>query len=133
MIRNAKKLGLIFILAFIFNLIWENLHANFYIHYQNGTITELILIKAALFDAVFITFLSLPFIFSKYFNRRLWWSLIIGFIFAIILERYALATNRWAYNNLMPIIPLIKTGLTPTVQLGILSFLIYKILKIDKK
>lgn len=93
----------------------------------------MVLIRASLFDALFITLLSLPFIFIKYFNRRLWLALIIGLVFAIALERYTLATGRWAYNDLMPIIPIIKTGLTPTFQLGLLSLMIYKILKIDKK
>ena len=128
-----KKILLIFILAFILNLIWENIHSYLYLHYQNGSITELILLRAALFDAIFITLLSLIFIFNNYFNRRIWWALIIGLIFAVTLERYALDTNRWAYNDLMPIIPLIKTGLTPTLQLGLISFGIYKFLKIDKE
>lgn len=130
---GGKKILLIFVLAFILNLIWENIHAPLYIHYQNGEITQLILLRATLFDTVFITLLSLPFIFLKYFSQRIWWALIIGIIFAIFLERYALDTNRWAYNDLMPIIPLIKTGLTPTLQLGLISFGIYKLLKIDKK
>lgn len=130
---GGKKLLPIFILAFIFNFIWENIHANFYIHYQGGNISQLILLRATLFDAIFITLLSILFIFNKYFNQRLWYSIIIGVIFAIILEHWALSTNRWAYNDLMPIIPVIKTGLTPTLQLGLLSFLIFKIVKIEKK
>ena len=129
---HLKKLVTIFILAFIFNLIWENLHANLYVHYKSGTITQAILIHAALFDAIFTTIISGPFIFSKYFSRHLWYILIIGIVYAIILERWALATNRWSYNDLMPIIPILKTGLTPTLQLGLLSLLVLKITKINK-
>ena len=128
-----KKLPLIFVLAFLLNLIWENLHSYLYVHYQAEKITELILLKAALFDAIFITLLSLIFISVGYFKNRLWWSLVIGIIFAVILERFALSTGRWAYNDLMPIIPFVKTGLTPTLQLGIISFGIYKFLKINRK
>lgn len=131
--RGMKKIPIIFNLAFLLNLIWENLHSYLYVHYQGGTITQLVLIRAALFDAIFITLLALIFIAVDYFNRRLWWSLIIGIVFAIILERWALDTGRWAYNDLMPIIPLLKTGLTPTLQLGLLSFSIYKLVKINKK
>lgn len=131
--KIMKKIILIFILAFILNLIWENFHALLYVNYQGEKITQLILLRASLFDALFITLLSLPFIFIKYFNQRIWYSIVIGIIFAIILERWALATGRWAYNDLMPIIPIIKTGLTPTLQLGLLSFLIFKFSKIDKK
>lgn len=128
-----KKIILIFILAFVLNLVWENLHSYLYLHYQSGAITQLVLIRAAIFDAGFIALLSLPFIFIKYFNQKLWYTIIIGIIFAIILERYALYTNRWSYNDLMPIIPFIKTGLTPTLQLGLIAFGIYKFLKINKE
>ena len=125
-----KKILLIFNLAFISNIIWENLHAFLYIHYQGQNITQLILLRAALFDATFITILSLPFIFLKYFKQRLWWSLVMGIIFAIILEYFALITNRWAYNDLMPIIPIIKTGLTPTLQLGLIAYIILQTVNI---
>lgn len=130
---NRKKILLIFVLAFALNFIWENIHSYLYVHYQNEMITQLVLIKASLFDAFFITVLSVPFIFIRYLNQRLWWALVIGLIFAVILERYALYTNRWSYSELMPIIPIVKTGLTPTIQLGLLSFIIYKFSKIDKK
>src|SRR3989338_11150690 len=132
-VRNGKKLLIIFGLAFSLNLIWENLHSYLYVHYQGGKITEWILLKAALFDAIFTTLLAVIFIPVGYFKNRLWWSLVIGIIFAVILERFALSTGRWAYNDLMPIIPLIKTGLTPTLQLGLISFGLYKFLKLDKK
>lgn len=128
-----KKIFLIFLLAFIFNLLWENIHSYLYVHYQGEAITQLILIRAALFDAFFITVLSWPFIYLKYFNQRLWYAIIIGVIFAIILERFALYTNRWSYTELMPIIPIIKTGLTPTIQLGLLAFVTYKLLKLENK
>lgn len=132
-ITTLKTLITVFILAFIFNFIWENLHANLYVHYQGGVITEQILLRATLFDAGFITLMSLLFIGSKYFNQRLWLAMIIGLLFAIGLERWALETNRWSYNELMPIIPLIRVGLTPTLQLGFLAFLIFKITKIETK
>lgn len=128
-----KKIFLIFLLAFIFNLLWENIHSYLYVHYQGEAITQLILIRAALFDAFFITVLSWPFIYLKYFNQRLWYAIIIGVIFAIILERFALYTNRWSYTELMPVIPIIKTGLTPTIQLGLLAFVTYKLLKLENK
>ena len=128
-----KKLPLIFVLAFLLNLIWENFHSYLYVHYQGGVITQLILLRATLFDATVITLLAWPFIMIDYFKKRLWWSMVIGIIFAVILERFAIFTGRWAYNDLMPIIPLVKTGLTPTLQLGLITFGIYKFLKINKE
>lgn len=127
--EKIRKTIIVFILAFILNLIWENLHSQFYIYYQGQEITQLILIRAALFDASFIT---IVFIVLTNFKIKLWWAIIIGIAFAIFLEHYALATNRWAYTEMMPIIPILKTGLTPTIQLGLLSIISYKLAGIKK-
>lgn len=122
-----KKLPLIFICAFIFNWIWETLHSRFYLHYQGGEITRWILFRAAIFDAAFITLLGLAFLKIDYLRKRPWLSLVFGFIAAVLIEWYALQTGRWGYKEMMPIIPFLNTGLTPTIQLGILSYFILKI------
>jgi len=122
----VKKLSIIFTAAFLLNLVWENLHSYFYAHYQGGAITEFILLRATLFDAVFITLLAIPFISVPYLRERKWYAILIGFIVAIFIELFALKTGRWAYGEFMPVVPLINTGLTPTVQLGILSYLIFR-------
>ena len=121
-----KKLPTIFLTAFVLNLVWENLHSYLYIHYKAGKITQFILLRATLFDAVFITLLAVLFIKFAYFRDRRWYALPIGIFIAILIEISALKTGRWAYNEFMPIVPLINTGLTPTVQLGVLSYLIFK-------
>ncbi|MBI2626699.1 MAG: hypothetical protein HYW77_00435 [Parcubacteria group bacterium] len=121
-----KKLFSIFIASFLLNLVWENLHSYLYIHYKAGEITQLILLRATLFDALFITLLAILFIKFAYFKDRKWYALSIGVVFAILIELSALKTGRWAYSEFMPIIPLINTGLTPTIQLGILSYLVFK-------
>jgi len=94
---------------------------------RGGEITEFILLRAAVVDAVMITLIATPFIFWPALNRRSWLIIIAGLIVAIALERFALSTGRWAYNDLMPIIPLLATGLTPTIQLGLLGFLSFKL------
>ena len=121
-----KKLPTIFLTAFVLNLVWENLHSYLYIHYKAGEITQFILLRATLFDAVFIALLAILFIKFAYFRDRKWYALPIGIFIAILIEISALKTGRWAYNEFMPIVPLINTGLTPTVQLGVLSYLIFK-------
>jgi len=124
-----KKLITIFFLAFVFNVIWENLHSFLYSNYMGGKITEYILIRASLFDALLITLILLPFLFLDRLKNKSWLIIIIGIIIAIFNEWYGLDTNRWAYNSFMPIIPIIKVGLSPTLQLGTLGFLTYKIEK----
>lgn len=121
-----KKLLIIFGAAFLLNLIWENLHAPLYVHYQGGAITQLVLLRAALVDALFITGLALPFLYIPYLRERTWYALLIGLIAAILLERFALTNGRWAYTAQMPIVPLLNTGLTPTIQLGLLSYGIFR-------
>jgi len=44
-----------FVLSFLLNLIWENLQSFLYLSYQAEKITELILLRATLTDALIIT------------------------------------------------------------------------------
>ena len=121
-----KKLVVIFIIAFLLNWVWENLHSILYLHYQGEAITQLVLLRAAFFDAFFITLMAVLFWRVGYFKKRMWCALILGFVFAVLLEQWALATNRWAYSDQMPIIPWLEVGLTPAIQLGITAYLAYK-------
>ena len=124
-----KKLSEVYIFAFVLNLIWENAHSFLYVSYQGASITEAVLIRAATFDALFITGLFILFSRAAFFKKRLWLSLAIGIIFAVPLEIFALQTGRWQYNSLMPIIPFLNVGLTPSIQLGLLGYLAIQIFK----
>lgn len=121
-----KKIGSIFILAFILNVLWENLHSFLYSNYMGGEITEFILIRASLFDALLIAIISLPFIFFDKLKNKSWLIIIIGVIIAILNEWYGLGTARWMYNSFMPILPIINVGLTPAIQLGILGYVSFR-------
>lgn len=119
---DTKSLLKIFLWAFALNMVWENIHSRLYVHYEGGEITELILLRAALFDAAVITLVGF-FVLKKYI--RVWQALAILVLFAIGLEWFALATERWTYNEYMPVIPLLNTGLTPTIQLGLIAYGIF--------
>lgn len=116
-----------FVVAFILNAIWENLHSFLYDNYMGGKISEFILLRASLSDALYIVIITLPFIFYLAFKKRSWLIIFFGIIISIIIEYYALNTGRWAYNSFMPIIPFLNVGLTPTIQLGLLGYLSFKI------
>jgi len=121
----ARRLCIIFAVAFLLNLAWENLHEVLYMHYQGGEITRLILLRAALFDAAFITTLAAPFL-SLSLSRlrvRLWLFIIPAVLFAVGLEWWALETGRWEYTVAMPLIPFLAVGLSPTVQLAFTGWL----------
>jgi hypothetical protein len=122
-----KKVASIFIISFILNFIWENLHSFLYLGYKGGEITEFILLRATLGDAVMITLISLPFTFLNSFKKYTWAIIPIGIIIAVSIEWYALGTDRWAYNEYMPIVPYLEVGLTPLLQLGILGYISVKI------
>ena len=121
-----KKYLEIFLTAFILNLFWENLHSALYASYQGGAITESILLRASLFDALIVSLIALISLEIGFFMGKLWLSLIFGAAIAIAIEYYALGTGRWAYNYLMPIIPYLNIGLTPAVQLGLTSYAVLK-------
>ena len=127
---NHKKILAIFIVAFILNVLWENLHSQLYLHYQGGTITQLILLRATLFDAMFISILLFATEKIKFLtHHKIFWIATIAVISAILIEVYAISTNRWAYGPAMPLIPLLNVGLTPTIQLALLSIITHQVTK----
>lgn len=109
----------VFLAAFVLNLLWENLHAPLYFHYQGGVITEYILLRAALFDALIISVFAAILFFAPWKQARPWLMLAAGVLFAVGLELWALQTGRWEYTALMPLIPFLDVGLSPSVQLGV--------------
>lgn len=74
-----------------------------------------------------ITVLLLPFVYFSNLKNNSWLIIVMGIIIAVFNEWYGLSTGRWMYNSLMPVLPIIKVGLTPTLQLGLLAYISYKI------
>ncbi|MDP3956075.1 MAG: hypothetical protein Q8Q18_02435 [bacterium] len=116
-----KRILSICILAFIGNIVWEHAHAFLYVSYKGGEITTFILARAALFDAVIIGLISLPFLSRCRVKHRFWLLFVLATLVAVGNEWYGLSTFRWVYDASMPVIPFIKTGITPTLQLGVLA------------
>ena len=117
-----KKWSYVFFLGFLLNFLWENIHSGLYIHYRGGTISQFILFRAAIVDALIILVLILV---LERFNRS-WLIILFGIGVAVVLEWFALYSGRWAYADMMPIIPIIQTGLTPTIQLGLTGYIVYR-------
>ncbi|MEK7150767.1 MAG: hypothetical protein AAB783_01045 [Patescibacteria group bacterium] len=118
----SKRLFFIFIIAFFLNFIWEELHSQLYTHYKGESITHLVLVYAALFDAFVIFIAAVLFFYISILRDRISIIFLILIIFAIGLEIFALETGRWQYNSFMPIIPALGVGFTPTIQLGLLAY-----------
>ena len=122
-----KKVAVVFAAAFVLNAVWENLHSLLYANYMRGQITEYILLRAALADAVMILILAAPFIIIPAIKKWSWMIIPFGMILAVLIELWAMQTGRWSYNEYMPIVPILSVGLTPLIQLGLLGYLSYKI------
>ncbi len=114
----------VFIISFGLNAIWENLHAPLYVHYQGGTITEWILLRAALVDALILTILFLVTSPIKSRTGKYLVIIIAAVVIAVWIERWALASARWEYQPAMPIIPVLQTGLSPAIQLALMGSLV---------
>lgn len=121
-----KRFFLVFIVAVALNVVWENMHSVLYATYKGGEITEFILVRASLFDGLVITILVVPFLVFPLLKKKSFLIGILGILIGVFNEWYGLSTARWAYNDLMPIIPGIYVGLTPAVQLGVLGYISYK-------
>lgn len=127
---EIKKIVFFFITTLLLNFAWEYLHSFLYLNYRGGPITLFILLRATIFDAVFVTILYLLFASNRFLKERLWIILLVCFITAIIIEEYAFSTSRWIYASTMPIIPILNIGLTPAIQLLVTFYLSFNILKI---
>jgi len=95
------KTGYIFLLAFFSNFLWENLHASLYVDCPN---TPTILLRATLFDAIFITLLGILFLKCTPLRGRYCCALMIGCVVGVLIELHALHTGRWGYSDQMPIV-----------------------------
>lgn len=131
-----RRIFLVFFWAFLLNLIWEHLHSALYVSYQGGAVTSTILLRAALFDAAVITLFACPFFLWELNSYKSCRSLtptilFVGALtlFAILLEKWALATGRWVYADAMPLLPFVYVGLTPAIQLGLTGYLSITVLK----
>ncbi len=133
--RNSiiKILFIIALFAFLFNLAWEVMHSPLYKTVTDMSVQEYIprILRASLGDIVMILII---FIFISIINKSITWklnknnvtlSIISGIIIAIAFELFAQYTNRFAYNSAMPIIPIIKVGLTPVLQMIITPLLTF--------
>lgn len=121
-----RRIILIFIIAFILNLIWENTHFVLYDNYMGGEISRLILFRASVSDAIYISIIGALVLYFPYLHKNIWVACLMLVSISIFIEIWALGTGRWAYNALMPIIPFLSVGLTPSIQLGLLGYVSFK-------
>ena len=122
-----KRTIIIFLVGFFLNAVWEVLHSTLYVHYKGGPITSLVLLQATFVDGLILAGLFFAAHVSRV--RPQYFLLAGGVVIALGIEWWALGTSRWAYAQAMPLVPLVQTGLSPTVQLaytGLVALLVAK-------
>jgi hypothetical protein len=125
-------LSLLFSVAFVLNLIWENAQAPLYRPYESFAQHFPLCAKATFWDAGYIAVLYLG---IAGLNRDFGWIrrrramnyalvVIVSLAMAWWIEFDALRDGRWSYGDRMPVI--FGAGLSPLLQLPFLSLLTYE-------
>ncbi|EKE05563.1 MAG: hypothetical protein ACD_19C00216G0002 [uncultured bacterium] len=141
--KNWKIILYVFLVGLAINTVWEVLHS--FLYSCTDSLKEHIpmLVRATFWDAGFIIALYLFMAFlkedsnwvKKINKKDVILILFVGFISATTVELHALYLGKWGYREFMPLVPYLKVGLTPFLQLAFTSlttFLIVKGISIDK-
>jgi hypothetical protein len=118
------------ILAFFIHYAWEVLQMPLY----DCDLHSVSHIAKAAFGDVLMTFtIWLIIIFrshqkifpGNYRPGDLFISGVLGLLFAIIFEQFAIGTGRWKYSELMPLFSVLNVGVVPLIQMTLLTPLIF--------
>jgi len=119
-----KKIIILLVIAFVMHLVWENTQAPLFAGYQSFSQHFPMCLIGTLGD-VLITFLVFLFLrllkkdnpqtISDFFALA-----ILGFIIAVLIEQHALLIGKWNYTLVMPLVPWLKVGLSPIIQMTVL-------------
>ncbi len=126
-----KFVLLISVLSFILHFGWEWFQCGLFFTHRATQATPSAMVMATLGDvlitffilggAFFIKSLSRSFLSEFPYLKMLLYLELIAFTLAIGVEKCALATNRWAYTDINPIIPLLEVSALPVLQMMFLT------------
>lgn len=119
--------------SLLLNVVWENLQAPLYQGYNNFWQHFPICFAASLGDVLVIVILY--FLLAAVKKDVFWITkmnkvdvtvlLILGAIVAVAVEKWAIGIGRWEYLSAMPLIPYLKVGLLPVIQMMLLPILTF--------
>lgn len=126
--KTGKQIMYVSLIAFILHFIWEYTQAPLFQGYESFSAHFFTCLLGVAGDVVITLCVYLSIGFLK--NDFNWISALnkkdvvvialIGFFIAVGIEWRALLFGRWAYTSAMPLIPYIKVGLTPILQMTFL-------------
>lgn len=122
------RLALFAIVSFVFHFIWESAHIHLYTTYETlGSGTSLLLLATAgdvLYALLGVACVAIVFRDCKWLEhpntRHVLAAMAYGFIIAVLIEWKALILHKWAYTTAMPIVPVVRVGLSPVLQMVVL-------------
>ena len=130
--RKVYQFGLILTLIFLLNFAWEISQMALYAVHTKGIMDIIsVHLRATLGDM--ILFLIIYTFGILVFRNRYWaagnnkakytFVILAGSVVSILVEKLALLSGRWSYNQPMPTIPVLNVGLTPVLQMIILPII----------
>lgn len=125
---KIKYIIILSFVAFFLHIIWENAQAPLFVGYSSFGKHLPICFLGTIGDVVFtatmylgVSLLKNDFAWIVRLNKKdILVLTAIGFFFALGIEWRALLFNRWSYTNAMPIIPYLRVGLAPILQMTLL-------------
>ena len=135
---NFMTVLIIFLIAFLINIIWEFCHCNLYSTCVNWPTKKriLLLFFASLKDALFIVIFYLISIFP-FGNENILaiplsfsYFIILSLLFSFVDEKISIKYKRWEYFSKMP--KVFGVGVTPLLELaitGTITFIIVFLIK----
>ena len=130
----VQLFGKVFLIGVAVNFPWEMAQAYLYAPMGDWVTATMRCFRAAIVDGAIVVGMALAG--TAVFKRRDWFLLLstarilfiisAGASVAVLIERLALGTGRWDYNQLMPLIPRTDIGLVPVVQMMVLPLIIFR-------
>lgn len=126
--KTRKQIIFLSLIAFVLHIVWENMQAplfqgyvSFVAHFPMCVVGTVGDVGITLFVYFIIALLKNDFNWIVALNKKDIAILsAVGFLIALGVEWRALLFGRWAYIGAMPILPYLKVGLTPVIQMTLL-------------
>jgi len=126
--KTGKQIIFLSLIAFVLHIVWENVQAPLFQGYASfashfpvclvGTVGD---VAITLFVYFIVALLKNDSNWIYTLNKKDFAILaVVGLFIAVGIERHTLPFGRWAYADAMPIIPYLKVGLTPILQMTFL-------------
>jgi amino acid transporter len=135
--NGARVILVVAAIGFLTNLVWEVAQAPLYGGFISFSRNFFMCLIASIVDAVTILLIYMGF--AVYYRDLKWlvrfnWKdvvlvMAVGFLIAVIYEKWALAVEQWSYGSQMPMVPATDIALLPVLQMMLLPPLTFYLTK----